>query len=66
MLEPAGRHELQADADAEKGLALLLHRLLEGLDHPGNGGEPRLAIGERADARQHDAFGAQPRPPALR
>ena len=59
MLEPARRHELQADADAEKGPALLLHRLLQGLDHPRNRGEPRLAIGERADARQHDTLGAQ-------
>ena len=34
------------------------HRLLERSDHAGNGVEPATAIGESADAGQHDMLGA--------
>ncbi len=51
-------HELHADADAEERPALAAHRLLQRLDHAGHRIEPAPAIGEGADARQHDAVGA--------
>src|SRR5450755_3086697 len=55
MLEPARRHELEADADAEKGLAPFPYRLLQRLDHARNAGEASAAVGKGSDARQHDA-----------
>ena len=56
-------HELHADADAEERPALAAHRLLQRLDHARHRIEPAPAIGEGADARQHDAVGARaPRP----
>ncbi len=57
MFEPAHRHELKADADAEKRLPACLHRLFKGFDHAGNTDQALAAIGEGADARQHDALG---------
>ena len=57
MFEPAFGHQLQPDADAEKGLAARPHALLKRLDHAGNGDKPLLAIGKGADTRQHDALG---------
>ncbi len=50
-------HELHADADAEERAALAAHGFLERLAHAGHGLEAALAIGEGADARQHDAVG---------
>ena len=57
MLEPALGHELQPDADAEKGLAALLHGFLQRLDHAGDVLEAALAVGKGADAGEHDAVG---------
>ncbi len=57
VLHAARRHELHADADAEERLAALDHLALQGIDHAGHAVQPGAAIGERADARQHDAVG---------
>ena len=58
MLEASGRHELHADADAEERLSPLAHRLMKGVHHARHRVEAAAAIGEGADARQHDAVGA--------
>ncbi len=55
--EPARRHQLHADADAEKGPRFADDRLFQRRAHAGHGHEPALAIGEGADAGQHDAVG---------
>ena len=52
------RHQLHADADAEKRPTVVDHRSVQGLDHAGQRLEPPPAVGERADARQHDPLGA--------
>ena len=51
-------HQLHADADAEKRLALAAHGFVERIDHARHRVEPAPAIGEGADARQHDAIRA--------
>ena len=56
-LAAALRHQLHADADAEKRPAATHHRLVQRLFHAGHRGEAAPAIGEGADARQHDAVG---------
>ncbi len=53
--QPACRHQLHADADAEERLANL-PTFLQRLDHAGHSDQPAPAIGEGADARQHDAL----------
>ena len=58
VLEPALGHELHADADAEERAALPDDRVLQRLDHAGQGVESGLAVGEGADAGQHHALGA--------
>ena len=57
VLDAARGHELHADADAEEGLAALDHRALQGVDHARHAVEAGAAVGEGADARQHDAVG---------
>ena len=57
MLEPARRHELRADADAEKRPASLAHSFVQRFDHAGDAVKPTPAVGERADARQDDVLG---------
>ncbi len=47
-----------------KGLPALPHRLFERFDHAGNVDEPLAAIGEGADAGQHDALGLRAPPRA--
>ena len=56
-LQPAAGHELHADADAEKRPAFDAHRVFQGFAHAGHGFEAALAVGEGADARQHDTVG---------
>jgi hypothetical protein len=51
-------HQLHADANAEERPAVFQHALFERLDHAGNGVEAAPAIGEGADAGQHDAGGS--------
>jgi hypothetical protein len=58
-LQPAHRHKLKPDADAEKRLALRPDRLVERIDHAGDAHEPLLAVGKRADAGKHDALGGK-------
>src|SRR6185437_9235836 len=50
-------HELHADADAEERSAPPAHRLVERFLHARYRGEAAPAIGESADAGQHDALG---------
>ena len=57
VLDAAPGHQLHADADAEEGTPLAAHRLLQGLDHPGDRAQAATAVAERADARQHDMVG---------
>ena len=57
MLEAARGEQLHADADAEERPAFFAHGVRQSLDHAGDGVEAALAIGEGADARQHDAVG---------
>ncbi len=59
VFEAAGREQLRPDADAEERLALLPHRLRQRLDHAGDGVEAAPAVGEGADARQHDVSGGE-------
>ena len=59
VLEPARRHQLHADADAEERPAAAAHRVLERLHHAGHGVEAAATIGEGADAGQHDVLGAR-------
>ena len=59
MFAPDFGQQLHADADAEKRHAAFQHRILQRLDHAGNGGKAPHAIGESADAGQHDALGAR-------
>ena len=54
---PRVGHELHADADAEERAALAAHGFLERVAHAGHGLEAALAVGEGADAREHDAIG---------
>src|SRR5690606_26306260 len=54
-LEATMRHELHADANAEKRPALLPHGALERVAHAGNPMESLIAIGEGTDARQNHA-----------
>ena len=54
MLVAHPRHELHADADAEEGHAPAQDGVLQRFDHAVAGGQPGLAVGEGADARQHD------------
>ena len=49
--------KLHADADAEERPALVMHRLFQRRDHAVHAVEAAPAIGEGADARQHDAIG---------
>ena len=64
-LETAARHELHADADAEERPALDAHRVFQRLAHARHGFEAALAVGEGADARQHDTVGGGDDPRAL-
>ena len=57
LLQPALGHELAADADAEERLAAPDHLLVQRLHHARHRVETAAAIGEGADARQHDAVG---------
>ena len=59
MLEPGLGHQLHADANAEEGPAVPMHDALQRLDHAGQAVEPGPAIGEGADAGQHDARGGR-------
>src|ERR1700733_13553443 len=59
MLEASRRHELRANANAEKGFASLTHSLVHRLDHTGNAIKSAPANRERPDARQHDMVGGQ-------
>ena len=61
VFEPTLRHQLHADANAEEGAALLADPLFERVDHARQGFEPTAAIGEGADAGQHDAVGPRHR-----
>ena len=61
VFEAALGHQLHADADAEERPAAAAHGLLQRLDHAGHGVEPGAAVGEGADARQHDAVGREHR-----
>src|ERR1700722_14990023 len=54
MFEPARRHELRADANAEERPASLAHCLLHRLNHARNAVEPTAAVGKCANARQKD------------
>ena len=54
VLQARVRHELHADADAEKGPARAAHRPLQRLHHAGQPVEPGAAVGEGAHPRQHD------------
>ena len=51
--------ELHADADAEERPPLLEDGAAQRLDHARHGVEPAPAVGEGADAGQHDVVGAQ-------
>ena len=55
VLAAARGQQLHADADAEEGLALAVHRLVQPRDQPRLGPERADALRERADAGQHDA-----------
>jgi len=57
MFEPALRHKLHADADAEKGFAALAHGLIKRLDHARNPIEPGAAVAEGSNAGQDDTVG---------
>src|SRR5260370_28535065 len=59
MLEATGRQGLRADENAQKRRAWLAHRLNQRLDHAGDAVEPAPAVGEGADARQHDMLGGE-------
>ena len=61
VFDAARGHQLHADADAEEGLAALDHLALQGIDHARHAVEAGAAVGEGADARQHDAVGRRPR-----
>ena len=58
---PRSAIKLQPTQMPRNGLPRRPHALLQRLDHAGNGVEPALAVGEGADARQHDR--ARPRAP---
>ena len=57
LFQPALRHQLHADADAEERPRPGDGYLLDRLGHAGHGVEPGAAVGIGADARQHDAVG---------
>ena len=57
MLQPRRGQQLHADADAEERPRPAVHGLVQRIDQAGNGVEAALAVGESADARQHDAVG---------
>src|SRR5690606_930569 len=54
MLKALSRHQLHADADAEKRSALRDDSFPQGIDHAINGGKPLAAGAKCPDARQHD------------
>ena len=58
LLAAFGGHQLHADADAEERHAAPDDALFQHLDHAGDRIEAGAAIGEGADAGQHDAVGA--------
>ena len=58
MFEASRRHQLHADANAEKRPAIVDHGLDQRRVHAGNGREPLAAIREGSNPRQYDAFGA--------
>ena len=58
VFEPARRHQLHADADAEERPSTLAHRVFQRVDHAGDSVEAAATIGEGADAGQHDVIGA--------
>ena len=58
MLLAARRHQLHADADAEERPRLDAHRFGHRFQHAVHRVEAPAAIGEGADAGQHDAIGA--------
>src|SRR5262245_12597810 len=53
------RHQLHSDADAEEGPAIFSYALLKGIDHTRNFVEPAAAIGECANAGQHNTLSAR-------
>ena len=55
---PRSRHQLHADANAEKRAAAGDDRLGERGFETGHRGEPAPTVGKGAHARQHDAVGA--------
>ena len=57
MFEAARRHELHADANAQKRFTFLDHRFVQRVNHSIDGVEAAPAIGKRADAGKHDALG---------
>jgi hypothetical protein len=57
MFEARRRHQLHADANAEKRASGADHALLQRLDHAVQRRQPAPAVAERADARQNDAIG---------
>ena len=57
VFEPAFGHQLHADADAHERGAVLQHGFFHGFDQAGDGADAGHAVGEGADARQHDAVG---------
>ena len=59
MLKPTLGHQLQADADAEKGPPVATHGLFQRIDHAGDVREPLFAIGESADPGQDDPLGRE-------
>ena len=61
VLAADGRQHLLADADAEEGRAAADRALLDRLEEAGDGEEAGAAVGEGADAGQHDAVGARGR-----
>ena len=56
-LAPARRHQLHAYTDAEERLPAPLHGVFERFFHARDRQQPAAAIGEGADAGQHDAVG---------
>src|SRR6266851_10481994 len=59
MLLAARRHQLHADTDAEERPRLVPHGFGHGFDHAVQRIETPAAIGEGADAGQHDTIGAK-------
>ncbi|MCY1311985.1 hypothetical protein D9M70_623630 [compost metagenome] len=59
LFEPARRHQLHADADAEERPGGLFHRFGQRLLHAVDGGKATAAVGIGTDTRKHDAVGAR-------